>query len=305
MKNLFVLFLLITLSVFSIEVKETALTMQEGIYYLNNKSFTGELLRQITGENNFKITDQYENGIYTGRTTYYYQSGKIKEISHFKDEYIEISNIKGTYLAKSGPSIEYYESGAKKAQGEYKGGLIQGSWKYYYESGKIEAEILYERGSENGKCTYYFENGKIQTSYTAEDGRKTGKVIQYYDDGKIQFDYNFYEGMLIGENRSYYPNGNLESIGNFKDYSKDKSSYNPKESKEGIYKNYYETGALKETGTYASNRRNGLTTSYYENGKIKMEIPFSNDQLDGEVKFFDETGKLKFSKSFEFGEEKN
>lgn len=94
-------FSLLSFQLYSMEVEITSLTEKEGIYYLNNKSFSGELLRQITGENNFKITDQYENGKikmeipfssdkFNGEVKFFDETGKLKFSQNF--EYGEPKN---------------------------------------------------------------------------------------------------------------------------------------------------------------------------------------------------------------------
>jgi uncharacterized protein len=59
------------------------------------------------------------------------------------------------------------------------------------------------------------------------------------------------------------------------------------------YKEYYESGQLKEEILYANGLITGVKKEYFENGKLKREEPYLDWVLNGEVKEFYESGKLK------------
>lgn len=61
---------------------------------------------------------------------------------------------------------------------------------------------------------------------------------------------------------------------------------------DGMVKEYYESGKLKEETHYKNGKREGISTWYYETGVIKGERNYKEDQLDGIIRWYYDTGSL-------------
>ena len=54
--------------------------------------------------------------------------------------------------------------------------------------------------------------------------------------------------------------------------------------RDGIRKEYYETGRLKTEMPYKNGKTYGVTKSYHENGNLRAEVPYKNETLHGQLK---------------------
>jgi antitoxin component YwqK of YwqJK toxin-antitoxin module len=61
---------------------------------------------------------------------------------------------------------------------------------------------------------------------------------------------------------------------------------------DGIVREYFESGKLKEVSSYKNNKREGTSKWYYENGVLRAERPYKDDKLNGIVKWHYTTGSL-------------
>lgn len=95
-----------------------------------------------------------------------------------------------------------------------------------------------------------------------------GKWVEYYPDGKIKSTGYYYQGKPMGLWQHYYSNGRLKS-----EYSYAVVSENENNSSclNGVYKEYYKSGALKTLGFYKANM-DGTT-----NDTIIVKDPMTGD----------------------------
>lgn len=61
---------------------------------------------------------------------------------------------------------------------------------------------------------------------------------------------------------------------------------------EGLQKNYYDDGTLKNEVTYVAGKRNGPARQFYKNGKPESEINYKDNKKDGASKWYYEDGLL-------------
>lgn len=61
---------------------------------------------------------------------------------------------------------------------------------------------------------------------------------------------------------------------------------------EGLQKNYYDDGTLKNEVTYVAGKRNGPARQFYKNGKPESEINYKDNKKDGPSKWYYEDGLL-------------
>jgi len=62
---------------------------------------------------------------------------------------------------------------------------------------------------------------------------------------------------------------------------------------EGIRREYYESGKLKDETPYLNGKLEGIEKRYYQNGKLLFEIPYKDDKQEGIEKRYYESGKLR------------
>lgn len=153
----------------------------------------------------------------------------------------------------------YYEDGHLKIyKNFYENGNVERSFKVldfkrcneqiFYDDGKIKADITYYEGAAQIETDYY-RNGQIE--YTEENSKNMEYLINrksYSEDGKPQELFEMIDPKKkIYSKKEYYDNGTLKAEGTMKynvaviDYQKD-----------GIWKNYDESGKLISTETWQS-----------------------------------------------------
>ncbi|HAH30980.1 MAG TPA: hypothetical protein DCL44_01555 [Elusimicrobia bacterium] len=71
--------------------------------------------------------------------------------------------------------------------------------------------------------------------------------------------------------------------------------------KDGSYREYYDTGALKTIKDMAGGKVAGILKAFFPNGTIQTEAQYSNGILDGPVTIRGENGILQFDQSFKNG----
>jgi len=61
---------------------------------------------------------------------------------------------------------------------------------------------------------------------------------------------------------------------------------------DGIVREYYDNGRIKEEWFYKDGKRNGRTRKYCETGKLLLEARYKNDKLNGPYHVYHENGLL-------------
>lgn len=276
------------------------------------------------------MTENYEDDIKQGLTTYYYPDGKVK---------LTIPYVNGLEqgfareYAPDGTVITYmeYKKGfmisRERINRKDKDGLRQGRWKVFYPSGIVQLDGVYRNDKKNGYFKEYDENGQllsvkkfvndteekeapeltslsIKTDYYPDGKVKTvasynGEVPQgvrreYDETGKITAGYVFHKGSMVGEGII-----DEEGIkdGPWKEYYDDGTlrsagSYD-KGNRIGEWKFYYENGKIEEQGRYnKKGNPDGTWQWYYDDGTLRREESFIAGLEDGDYSEYDETGKL-------------
>lgn len=129
-KNIFLLFLLFSASVFAQQKKWL--------------------------DANLKETDQPNSVYYTiissdaSEENYFYKSGKIYRKFKYSSQ-----KWSPNFSAKFS---EFYETGALKVSGKYENGFKEGIWKIYYKNGKIKERGKYKSGEKVGIWKAFYKN---------------------------------------------------------------------------------------------------------------------------------------------------
>ena len=61
---------------------------------------------------------------------------------------------------------------------------------------------------------------------------------------------------------------------------------------EGIAKDYYVSGKLKNETPYKDSKVEGIKKSYYESGKVEREATYKDDKKEGYEQIYTESGRL-------------
>ena len=86
----------------------------------------------------------------------------------------------------------------------------------YFDSGQKECEINYKNGQKHGKALVWFENGKLHKEENWKDGKLHGVYKNWYLNGKIMLDANYKNGIQDG-NQSFWLNDFLITEKYYKD----------------------------------------------------------------------------------------
>lgn len=85
-----------------------------------------------------------------------------------------------------------------------------------------------------------------------------------------------------GSYREYYESGELKQEANYK-----------RNELEGLSKTYYENGQVAEISNWVNDQYQGVYKYYFENGGIQQELKYVNDLLNGPCKVYYDNGNLK------------
>lgn len=71
--------------------------------------------------------------------------------------------------------------------------------------------------------------------------------------------------------------------------------------KNGVAKEYYESGKLQTEAPLKDGEQNGVAKQYYESGRLQTETPFKDGKENGVEKSYYENGRLQFKKPYKDG----
>ena len=251
---------------------------------------------------------------------------------------------------KEGIAETYFQSGKLKSTSFYKNGIKQGKEIKYRNHRGDEAKILLERNYDNGLLndieTGYFENGLKKYVQTWNNGFLDGKKTIFYNSGKnddIKATYNFKNGTKQGEFETFYKTGETETIGNFINgvksdlitrYHKNKNLKLEEKYENGVKQGewieYYKSGRKKSKKSYEQNKlkgeffefdeingeiiskvnyiddeKHGIETIFYNSCEPRKETTFKNGIKDGEEIEYYQSGKIKSKKVYKDGSIQN
>jgi antitoxin component YwqK of YwqJK toxin-antitoxin module len=110
------------------------------------------------------------------------------------------------------------------------------------------------------------------------------EVVAYHDNGapKHTVEYEVTEAKKTKVFETiYYPNGQVKMAGAIQG-----------DKRHGVWKTYYESGALWSEGEYTEGLRIGSSVVYHENGFVHIEGRYENDEASGRWKFYSDQGVL-------------
>ena len=161
----------------------------------------------------------------------------------------------------------------------------------------IKTETLYDNAIIVESREYYI-NGNLKEEAIFKNG-KIFSVKEYYKNGNLENQLNVIDSTYI----EYNKNGTKEEEGKIDNITFAFLSLSAlgnlgaltalveMPEGNGVNKEYYENGTLKEEVSYNNGKLNGIFKEYYEDGSLKSEGNYNNGVLDGIVKEYYPTSK--------------
>lgn len=245
-----------------------------------------------------------------GYNTFYYDNGKISSEGTMQDG------------KPNGYWKTYSPNGAKKSEGNRKNFQLDSIWKFYNEQGQLAFEFSYKEGKKNGlKKTFDTKEKFLLTSENFENDVKTGNTVIYYNptaasgkSGKIKQTIPFVNGKEEGLGLEYAPDSIIITITEYKmGFIQKEERINRRDGKnlkQGIWKEFYPNGTLKQEVNYSDDKMNGylkeyssagslLNTSKYLHGALQSNVP-ELTKLDVKTEYFN-NGQVKFTRTYKEG----
>ena len=245
-----------------------------------------------------------------GYNTFYYDNGKISSEGTMQDG------------KPNGYWKTYSLNGAIKSEGNRKNFQLDSIWKFYNEQGQLAFEFSYKEGKKNGlKKTFDTKEKFLLTSENFENDVKQGNTVIYYNptaasgkSGKIKQTIPFVNGKEEGVGLEYAPDSIIITITEYKmGFIQKEEKINRRDGKnlkQGIWKEFYPNGALKQEVNYSDDKMNGylkeysstgslLNTSKYLHGALQTNVP-ELAKLDVKTEYFD-NGHVKFTRTYKDG----
>ena len=137
----------------------------------------------------------------------------------------------------------------------------------YYMNGNVKEESMFIDGQIFFAKEYY-KDGKLKNQLNIKDST----YIEYNENGTKKE-----EGKIDNVTLSFLSMSSLANLGAF-------TAFIEMPEGDGINKEYYENGTIKEEVSYSNGKLNGTFKEYYEDGALKSEGNYNNGLMDGIVK---------------------
>ncbi len=196
----------------------------------------------------------------------------------------------------NGYNTFFYENGKKSSEGIMRDGKADGYWKNYYKNGQIKIEGNRKNFQLDSIWKFYTEKGKITKSVNYLEGKKNGYSFNFDTNQKVLSKEPFLNDIKQGNMFTYYPSGKTKQLipyikgkpdGYAYEYSEDSVIISIMKYQGGILANIDRLNRKDENG-----KKQGVYKEFYPDGKLKEEKKFKDDLIDGYVKSYDKKGNL-------------
>jgi antitoxin component YwqK of YwqJK toxin-antitoxin module len=140
---------------------DTLLKLQNGVYYFNNKPFSGYIQSNYPSDTLKSIASYFE-GKQHGATKTFFPNGKLETLRNYKNG------------IGYGQHFGYWANGNLKFDFMYFNDKREGLQKQWYESGKPYCFLSFKNDAEDGMQHAWRENGKPYINYEMKDGKRYG-----------------------------------------------------------------------------------------------------------------------------------
>jgi len=226
----------------------------------------------------------------------YYENGVLKCEASFRGS------------RRDGVTRRYYENGALMIEANFKNSEPHGTFREYYENSNLMAEEVYNdgqliiqkrfdrNGNLNDVARRYYQNGQIRIEAGFREGKPEGITREYHENGSLMAEEYYRNGTLISR-KGYDGSGTL--MVSVKEFYGNGHVRNETDFHEGIYKEYYRSGAIKIDARFKDKKPHGLIKEYYEEGILAAEDGYEEGRHVGSRRYsrlgslVASTGKLK------------
>ncbi len=180
-------------------------------------------------------------------------------------------------------------------RGEFKDDKPIGTFTYFYKSGKTKA-VIEHSNTPRSMGYFYHETGGVMSYGIYINQKKDSIWVNWDKIGRLSSRESFKNDSLHGMKVIYYlaPEGDKSQ--------RPATIYNYDNGQlHGAFKEYFDMGKLKATGTYDHNKKTGIWESYHvEGGKMNLER-YKNGVRHGWSFAYDLAGKEEGKKYFYYG----
>lgn len=207
----------------------------------------------------------------------------------------------------NGFNVFYYDNGAKSSEGTMVDGKPDGYWKNYYKNGKVKIEGNRKNFQLDSTWKFYTEKGKITKSVAYIEGKKNGYTLNYDTNQRVSSKEPFVNDIKQGDAFTYYPSGKVKQItpyikgrpdGTAYEFAEDSTIISIIKYQGGILANVERINRKDEAG-----KKQGVWKEFYENGNLKEEKKYKDNLVDGYTKSFDKKGNLTATEKFNNGKQ--
>lgn len=138
-----------------------ALKLENGIYYLQSKPFSG-FIKSTYETGRLQSIGSYYEGKQHGITRTFYASGQLRDVRNYRANF------------SYGRQLGFWPNGKQKFDFIYINDKREGLQKQWYESGKRYAFLTFADDKEQGMQRAWRENGKPYINYEVKDGIRYG-----------------------------------------------------------------------------------------------------------------------------------
>ncbi len=174
--------------------------------------------------------------------------------------------------------------------GHFKDGNPVGEWKRFHGGGQVKAIINYKSDSDTAFTQLFDKQGEKIAEGNFLNQKKVGNWV-YFSKGRKISEEQFAGGVKNGISRQYYETGELMEETGWK---------NGKQ--EGKFQIFYKNGKPYLQCKMHDDKRNGLCLVYYKNERLQLEAGYKNGLRHGEWKFFDDKGNFQYQLNYNNGE---
>lgn len=197
--------------------------------------------------------------------------------------------------------ISYFMTGVKKSEGKWKNNQLDSIWIFYDQVGDTTEKINYYLGKKNGYHYRYFKNEKfknqIQSKELYVNGKRNGISIYYYSNGNVWKEIPYLNDKKQGIGYEYDQNSNIITLTRYRNnkilLQEKINRYNQKGEKDGVWKEFYENGNVKDEKNYSNGKLNGIFKIYNKDRKLLEKLYYKNGEVDIENKDYELEVELK------------
>ncbi|MBP1673568.1 MAG: hypothetical protein H6Q25_1383 [Bacteroidetes bacterium] len=260
------------------------------------------------------IVENYKLDTLTGSVITYFNNGKIKKTVPIVDG------------RKHGMEKEFDQTGLVVAVAQYYGGILtrreqinrtdnfgfkQGNWKLFWPNGNLQEEGTYYNNKKHGFFKYYDTLGnflnveKWDKDNLLQDAPETKSLemrTAYHKNGTPSITATYYKGTPEGIRREFDTAGNVIKGYIFnKGWMKYEGITDLNGMRQGLWKEYYETGELRSLGKYSNSKMVGEWKFFYPNQDIEIIGNYRNGKKDGLWQWFYPNRQLLMEENWEDG----